>query len=106
MVIFSEAVKRSFFVFFSFFLSFHYPPQKNTTYLPTMKAQGYEKQVFLYGRHRGMLSGVAFGATEGANKGWFSEYRPYVAVRGGWLFGKAEPGLSLSVPPYKHEEEP
>lgn len=53
-----------------------------------------------------MLSGVAFGATEGANKGWFSEYRPYVAVRGGWLFGKAEPGLSLSVPPYKHEEEP
>ena len=47
----------------------------------------------------GMLSGVAFGATEGANKGWFSEYRPYVAVRGGWLFGKAEPGLSLSVPP-------
>lgn len=47
----------------------------------------------------GVLSGVAFGATKGANNGWFSEYRPYVAVRGGWLFGKAEPGLSLSVPP-------
>ncbi len=46
-----------------------------------------------------MLSGVAFGATDGADKGWFSEYRPYMTLRGGWLFGKAEPGFSLNVPP-------
>ena len=47
----------------------------------------------------GMLSGVAFGATDGADKGWFSEYRPYMVLRGGWLFGKAEPGISLNIPP-------
>ena len=36
----------------------------------------------------GMLSGVASGAGDGANKGWFSEYRPYMTVRGGWQFGE------------------
>ena len=46
-----------------------------------------------------MLSGVASGATDGADKGWFSEYRPYMVLRGGWLFGKADPGISLNVLP-------
>jgi len=46
----------------------------------------------------GMLSlGVAFGATDGANKGWFGEQRPYMVLRGGFQFGKAEPGISLDV---------
>lgn len=40
-----------------------------------------------------MLSGVASGAEDGANKRWFEEYRPYMAVRGGWLFGKAKYGI-------------
>lgn len=47
----------------------------------------------------GMLSGVAFGATDGADKGWFSECRPYMVLRGGWLFGRVEPGISLNIPP-------
>ena len=47
----------------------------------------------------GMLSGVASGATDGVDKGWFSEYRPYMVLRGGWQFGKAEPGITLSIPP-------
>ena len=45
----------------------------------------------------GMLSGVASGATDGANKGWFGEQRPYMVLRGGFQFGKAEPGISLDV---------
>ena len=47
----------------------------------------------------GMLSGVASGATDGANKGWFQEYRPYMVLRGGFQFGKAEPGITLNIPP-------
>ena len=47
----------------------------------------------------GMLSGVAFGATDRADKGWFQEYRPYMVLRGGWLFGRAEPGISSNIPP-------
>ena len=46
----------------------------------------------------GMLSGVASGATDVANKGWFGEQRPYMVLCGGWQFGKAEPGISLNVP--------
>jgi hypothetical protein len=47
----------------------------------------------------GMLSGVTSGTTDEANKGWFQEYRPYMVLRGGWQFGKAESGFSLNVPP-------
>jgi len=47
----------------------------------------------------GMLSCVASGATDGSNKGWFGEQRPYMVLRGGWQFGKAEPGISLNIPP-------
>ena len=46
-----------------------------------------------------MLSGVASGATDGSNKGWFHEYRPYMVLRGGFQFGKAEPGITLNIPP-------
>ena len=46
----------------------------------------------------GMLSGVASGATDGANKGWFGEQRPYMVLRGGFQFGKAEPGITLNIP--------
>lgn len=48
----------------------------------------------------GMLPTVGFAAsTDGSDKGWFQEYRPYIVLRGGWQFGKAEPGISLNVPP-------
>ena len=43
-----------------------------------------------------MLSGVSSGAADGANKGWFQEYRPYMVLRGGFQFGKAESGVSIS----------
>ena len=46
-----------------------------------------------------LLLGVASGATDGSNKGWFWEQRPYMVLRGGWQFGKAEPGITLNVPP-------
>jgi hypothetical protein len=48
----------------------------------------------------GMLSGTVFGASDGADKGWFQEYRPYMVSRGGFQFGKAEPGFTLNVPPH------
>ena len=35
-----------------------------------------------------MLSGVAFGATEGADVDYGREWSPYVTLRGGWLFGR------------------
>lgn len=34
-----------------------------------------------------MLSGVAFGATDGADVDYEREWNPYVTLRGGWLFG-------------------
>ena len=47
-----------------------------------------------------MLSGMASGATDGTDKGWFSEYRPYMALRGGWLFGGDVKGdYSMSARP-------
>ena len=36
----------------------------------------------------GMLSGVALGATDGAEMEYGREWSPYVTLRGGWLFGK------------------
>ena len=36
----------------------------------------------------GMLSGAAFGATDGAEVDYGREWAPYVTLRGGWLFGK------------------
>ena len=59
----------------------------------------------------GMLSGVAFGATDGADKGWFQEYRPYMVLRGGWLFGGKTKynyhwvGHDITVPPQPDGEE-
>ena len=35
----------------------------------------------------GMLSGVAFGATDGAEIDYGRDWSPYVTLRGGWLFG-------------------
>jgi hypothetical protein len=35
----------------------------------------------------GMLSGVASGATDGADVDHGREWSPYVTLRGGWLFG-------------------
>ena len=35
----------------------------------------------------GMLSGVAFGATDGAEFDYGREWSSYVTLRGGWLFG-------------------
>jgi hypothetical protein len=34
-----------------------------------------------------MFVGVVSGATDGADKGYFPEYRSYVTLRDGWLFG-------------------
>ena len=54
LYILSEAVKRSLFRFFKFFLiSQNISSKKHLlpTYLPTMVVPNYEKQVFLYGRH-------------------------------------------------------
>ena len=36
----------------------------------------------------GMLSGVALGATDGAEVDCGREWSPYVTLRGGWLFGE------------------
>ena len=48
----------------------------------------------------GMLSGVASGATDGADVGYGREWNPYVTLRGGWLFGgKAEGDFSESDHP-------
>ena len=38
----------------------------------------------------GVLSGVTFGATDGADVDYGREWSPYVTLRGGWLFGKME----------------
>ena len=38
----------------------------------------------------GMLSGVASGATDGAEVDCGRDWSPYVTVRGGWLFGKCK----------------
>ena len=51
----------------------------------------------------GMLSGVASGATDGADVGYGREWNPYVTLRGGWLFGgKAEGDFSESDHPEKN----
>ncbi len=48
----------------------------------------------------GMLSGVASGAADGSDKGWFSEYRPYMTLRGGWLFaGDVKGDYTVTVHP-------
>ena len=36
----------------------------------------------------GMLSGVASGTTDGADVDYGRDWNPYVALRGGWVFGK------------------
>ena len=36
----------------------------------------------------GMLSGVASGATDGAEVDCVRDWSPYVTLRGGWLFGE------------------
>jgi len=36
----------------------------------------------------GMLSGVAFGATDGVEMEYGREWNPYVTLRSGWLLGE------------------
>ena len=56
------------------------------TYLP-WEHQTMKNKFFFTAGMLGVLSGMASGATDGMDKGWFSEYRPYMTLRGGWLFG-------------------
>ena len=47
-----------------------------------------ESKFFFTAGMLGMLSGVALGATDGAEVGYVREWSPYVTLRGGWLFGE------------------
>ena len=97
--IFSEAVKRNFFRFFKLFLIFlnHSLKKILASYLPPWEYRIVKNKLFFTAGMIGMLSGTVFGASDGADKGWFQEYRPYMVSRGGFQFGKAEPGLTAPV---------
>ena len=66
------------------------PPKKSlplpTSYLPWNDQAMKNKFFFTAGMIR-MLSGVAFGATDGAEVDCGRDWSPYVTLRGGWLFG-------------------
>ena len=100
--VFSEAVKRNFFRFFKLFLILlnHSLKKILASYLPPWEYKVVRNKFIFTAGMLGMLSGTVFGASDGADKGWFQEYRPYMVSRGGFQFGKAEPGFTLNVPPH------
>lgn len=97
--IFSEAVKRSFFRFFKLFLILlnHSLKKILAFYLPPWEHKVVKNKLFFTAGMIGMLSGTVFGASDGADKGWFQEYRPYMVSRVGFQFGKAEAGITAPV---------